>query len=264
MTAWRRTPVKERPIAWLLQETHVQSTDEATALQAEWKRMWGQQYQHPDQELSYWSVDDSKRGGVAILLNPSGTGKATPWRQRSWTNRCISLQLPNYLLVNVYAPNDRVEREDFFTGLIAMEWPHSDVVLAGDFNCVQSPALDRLGGRRSGRPESPALQQSTEELHLEDALTLSINADDEDEGTESITHFTYWGPEVASRIDRFYLPVSWTSKVQWIEAAEPAASSDHQRVRLHYREPGTSRPQKAGTTTGALPNSNSKPSPSAC
>jgi hypothetical protein len=71
-------------------------------------------------------------------------------------NRFISLQLPNYQLANIYAPNDRASREAFF-GLASKAWPSGDVVLAGDFNSVQSPALDRLGGHRSGRPESLAL-----------------------------------------------------------------------------------------------------------
>jgi len=59
--------------------------DEVTALQAEWRRLWGHQYQYQEQELPYWSVDDSNKGGVAILLNPSGAGIATPWKPEEWS-----------------------------------------------------------------------------------------------------------------------------------------------------------------------------------
>jgi hypothetical protein len=68
---------------------------------------------------------------------------------------------------------------------------------------------------------------------------------DEDE-PETLQTFTYWGPEAASRIDRFYLPASWMERIQWLEVAEPAASSDHQRVRMHYRESHTAQRSRHG------------------
>ena len=46
----------------------------------------------------------------------------------------------------------------------------------GDFNCVQSPHLGKLGGLRSGRPESPELKTMLQVLGLKDAQTLATSA----------------------------------------------------------------------------------------
>ncbi|KAE9036079.1 hypothetical protein PR001_g9006 [Phytophthora rubi] len=59
--------------------------------------------------------------------------------------------------------------------------------------------------------------------------------DDEEDDPDPIDFYTYWGPNAASRLDRFYVPQTWTGVVQWISVEEPAAPSDHQRVRLHLR-----------------------------
>ena len=50
--------------------------------------------------------------------------------------------------------------------------PRLEVLLFADFNCVQSPHLDRLGGLRSVRPKSPELKALLQVLGLEDAHTL--------------------------------------------------------------------------------------------
>ncbi|KAE8975815.1 hypothetical protein PF001_g22557 [Phytophthora fragariae] len=142
----------------------------------------------------------------------------------------MEIQLDNTLLVNLCAPNDRTDREEFFTELAQREWSKGDIIMAGDFNSVQCPILDRLGGRRSGRPESAALQDLVQQLYLEDASTLAAAIKGDEEESDPIEVFTYWGPEAASRIDRFYVPQAWAGAVQWVEVAEPAASSDHQRV----------------------------------
>lgn len=79
-----------------------------------------------------------------------------------------------------------------------MKWPAGDVTLAGDFNCVQSPALDRLGGQRGRRPESAALGQLTEVLHLEDAFILTAPSNEDEEDIGPLETYTYWGPESSS------------------------------------------------------------------
>ncbi|KAE8908137.1 hypothetical protein PF003_g8040 [Phytophthora fragariae] len=149
----------------------------------------------------------------------------------------MAITIGELLVINVYAPNDHRDREAFFTQLQAWPRQQQDTILAGDFNCVQSPLLDRLGGHRSKRPESKALEQLLEQGQLEDARILEEHAETEEvEDQDPTEYFTYWVPEAASRIDRYYVPKTWTAVVERVEVEEPAIASDHQRVTLHMRE----------------------------
>ena len=255
LEAWRRTPVKERPLAWIAQQTHISSHGEAANLTAKWASLWGRTESHQGAGLSYWSVYTSSTGGVAILLNPSVAEATSPWQQNMWTSRANAVDIGDYRLVNVYAPNCSADRERFFTGLQQWPWQQHDSVIAGDFNCVQSPPLDRLGGTRSGRPESAALHTLLHSLSLEDALTLCAGVTDDDEVLAPTDFFTYWGPNTASRIDRFYVPQSWAAVVQWVSVDEPNVQSDHQRVRLHLHDTRHTQHQTitAGTASCDLP-----------
>ena len=85
----------------------------------------------------------------------------------------MEVVVDSVLLVNIYAPNDRHEREHLFGQMRQWPWSQLEVVLFSNFNCVQSPHLDRLGGLRSGRPESPELETLLRVLGLEDAHTLA-------------------------------------------------------------------------------------------
>ena len=238
LTAWRRTRVQERPLAWMIQETHVSSQDEVDQLISAWARLWGQHEQHSGPPMSYWSIGEERTAGVAILLTPLAAALTTPWNTTEWSTRVIAVDLGDTRLVNIYAPNKPACRERFFTALQAWDWSQRPTILAGDFNCVQSPPLDRLGGTRKGRPESAALQGLIEAHLLEDACILSTPVDGEGDDPDPIDFFTYWGKDAASRIDRFYVPQSWSSMVQGVSVYEPRVSSDHQRVQLHYKDTG--------------------------
>ncbi|GMF32235.1 unnamed protein product [Phytophthora lilii] len=247
--AWRRTPRQERPIVWFVQETHVSGPEEAEELESQWKRMWGKQYQREGPQLPYWSEDASKTGGVEILLNPEIADKAKPWQPQAWTNRVIAMDVNDTIFVNVYAPTSQAQREEFISTLLKWPWNDKEVIVAGDFNCVQSPALDRLGGRRSGRPESAALKRLVLQLQLEDARILMDTAEDEEEEPDPIDFYTYWGSEAASSVDRSYVPSSWTARVEQVTVEGPVVPSDHQRVRLHLREPEPEKKKKTGKKT---------------
>ncbi|POM75683.1 Hypothetical protein PHPALM_7179 [Phytophthora palmivora] len=160
--------------------------------------MWGKQHEINAPVLSYWSIGENKTGGVAILLNPAIAGTAQPWEQERWTNRVIALEMEGVVVGNIYAPNIQADREKFYEELQAWNWAGKEVVLAGDFNCVLSPALDRLGGSRSGRPESANLVKLIQALGLEDARTLEDHAEEAVEDPEPVEFFTYWGPNCAT------------------------------------------------------------------
>ena len=85
-------------------------------------------------------------------------------------------------------------------------------VILGDFNCVQSPLLDRLGLHRSCRPESLALEAFLKQSEWADARLMLYHAEEE-EADDTVDHFTYWKGSGESRIDRFYVPHSWIAQV---------------------------------------------------
>lgn len=73
-------------------------------------------------------------------------------------------------------------------------------LLAGDFNCVQTPLLDKLGGTPSERTEIESLsrlvktaQSTNARVQLGFALNEIVLSPQE--------YFTFWRGEVVSRID---------------------------------------------------------------
>ncbi|CAI5747525.1 unnamed protein product [Peronospora destructor] len=209
MAAWRHAPRKTRPDIWCIQETHVATQGEADNLDREWRRLWGLSTADPASPLSYWSLGTRHAGGVAFLLTPAMARSAHPWSGLRTTSRQLAFYVPdNFLLVNIYVPNERAERELFFEGLEGMQQSPAPVILAGDFNCVQHPSIDRLRLRTANRSESPALDILADVCQLVDALDLVPHPDD-DLWWEPATHFTYWAGSAASRIDRFYVSHAW-------------------------------------------------------
>ena len=115
--------------------------------------------------------------------------------------------------------------------------PDTDVRFFGNFNCVQSSHLDRLGGLWSGRPGIPALTTLLNTLDLEDAATLAGESMD-DEVVESMEYYTYWNARPDSRIDRFYTHKTWTATVRQVQIRLHVLPSDHQQVTLHVADNG--------------------------
>lgn len=138
--------------------------------------------------------------------------------------------------MNVYAPTERRDREGYFHNLLAWDLHTSTSMIVGDFNCVQSPALDRYGQHRATRSESPALDALINTSGLVDARVIRDHAEDDAEN-DFDDHFTYWEGAQASRIDRFYVPAHWVDRVQWVSTKTPPQLSDHQEVVLHLRAP---------------------------
>ena len=69
MTAWRQNPLKRRSLVWCIQEIHVVSADEATALRLERRRMWGRYLDVEQAPTSLWSVVLRQPGG-SVLFYP--------------------------------------------------------------------------------------------------------------------------------------------------------------------------------------------------
>ena len=117
MSAWRSRPVRDRPVAWCIQETHVSDSDEARALSLQWATLWGKHLATDHPPLSYWSTGSARAGGVAVLLTTESAQKATASNQELWNTRSISISINGLILLNIYAPSLRPAREQFFADL---------------------------------------------------------------------------------------------------------------------------------------------------
>ena len=173
---------------------------------------------------------------MEILLTPQSAVTANVRHQQHWNIRAASVSIGEVVLVNLYTPTLRSERELFFTDLLSSNLDPFATILAGDFNCVQSPLIDRCGHSRANRSESPALDAVIDTTGLADARVLRDHVNDSD-SDDFEDHFTYWAGERASRIDRFYVPATWAGSFQWVETRISSNPSDHQEVVLCLRNP---------------------------
>lgn len=156
MTAWRRGVGSSPPDVILVQETHITSDAEATALTEQWNRAWG--LQDTTKATAVWSLSTERAKGVGILINPRTMGTM---RQAGsmLTDRVAVVETQVGTIMNVYAPNSPNERCEFFRKVSgAVEIAGKDLILGGDFNCVQnpqrSPEPDDTTPRTLGMPNS--------------------------------------------------------------------------------------------------------------
>jgi exonuclease III len=104
--------------------------------------------------------------------------------------------------VNIYAPSGaakKQERESFYNTDITylLSATHSDLILAGDFNCAIAQA-DATGHNKYSR----TLANPVRGLNLTDARNAYT----------AKTAYTHYTPTGASRIDRIYISNSMKSK----------------------------------------------------
>ncbi len=95
-----------------------------------------------------WGFGDGRCKGVAIIvLNPTINIDSF---QTDIEGRLlyVDLSVHNVKLrvVNVYAPNIEIERNEFFENLNTYLVTSRHVILVGDFNCVLNTRLDKIGG----------------------------------------------------------------------------------------------------------------------
>ncbi|CAI5717474.1 unnamed protein product [Peronospora effusa] len=125
----------------LLQETRV-SIGEAARLNKFYSTTWG----FVDKSgRTRWTESETARGRVAILLNPySSITEMEPWHEIYWTPHWMAVQVTirseAVLVVNVYAPSGKTEKESFFEKL-------QNHLLEYDGPLHYSQALRRLLGQ---------------------------------------------------------------------------------------------------------------------
>ncbi|KAI9913642.1 hypothetical protein PsorP6_004855 [Peronosclerospora sorghi] len=104
LQAWRDIPVQQRPACLLIQETHITTVEEAEDVKNMWESMWTTN--NSGNRMAYWSISETKTGGVRIILFPNDLDEARPWHQKWWSKRVMGVQIRRRKIINIYAPVD--------------------------------------------------------------------------------------------------------------------------------------------------------------
>jgi endonuclease/exonuclease/phosphatase (EEP) superfamily protein YafD len=147
----------------LLQETHAQQKD-VEELRRRYRATWG--FNKNASTMSYWSTNENRAAGVAILLNPYKIQRSRPALTDRWSPHFMAIfcemEGHEVLVVNVYAPHVESEREAFYKSLSECELQHDGpVVIGGDFNCTNHPTIDRSYQPTAGDHCSPHLRNGS-------------------------------------------------------------------------------------------------------
>ena len=125
-------------------------------------------------------------------------------------------------LVNIYAPvgvvnSTHADQEVYYSTIHRFLYSRYPTIVGGDFNCVDNPALGRTSfdAHKLNSYKSQNLISLCQTFDLHDALRITIG---------NSSHYTWHGPTVASRLDRFYVSTAVNINLCEVQAV---AASDH-------------------------------------
>lgn len=207
---------------FLLQETHVSCKTQADAFERLWRGR------------CFWSFGTKRSAGVAVLFSPSFSGKSLRFVFDSdgrIFSMLIEVGLAKINVLNIYAPNVISDRKAFFENLHDYFISQGDLIIGGDFNCVDS-ASDKL---------------HSDDVHSSDKLSISslksnfLLTDVWRKRNPRAISFTWSNSDntQASRIDRFFVSKSLLCKVSSCNIF-PCVFSDHDFVSLGFNLDGFS------------------------
>ena len=195
----------------LLQETHVDSKELA------------EQFKRERAGKSYFSFGASRTGGVAVLIR-DGLNCSVDYVKYGHESRSLIVDITieglALRIINVYCPNDSLERNNFLRDLDNKIQSTRTIVLAGDFNFVEDPRLDRQGGNPDRTDSSrPVMAALTSMGDLVDIFRAKRPTDRE---------FTFYDHiwQSRSRLDRIYISRQDLDRVGDIDHID-TLTSDH-------------------------------------
>ncbi|POM59233.1 reverse transcriptase, partial [Phytophthora palmivora] len=233
----------------ILQETHVNSK-EVLQYEKVFATRWGFRQGPGQQQLSFWSPSNNRKGGVAVLIDPYGSFKnVTPVLKEHWTPHFIAVQ--GYLggkrtvVCNVYAPHLYAEREEFYKNLQAFDLPKDALVLVGgDFNCTLNDEADRTYHHGAAGHDSPRLRELLSQWGVLDPVAIArpshwAKYDLVKHHNDTHTyHYTISGKgEASSRLDRWYVSAETLAWVAAWNTVPAGAPTDHHAAKLHLHAP---------------------------
>lgn len=193
----------------LLQETHIENNYNANRVARKFDC------------LGYWSYGTNRSCGVGILVKKVSNLKVNAY-QRDEDGRYISIDLTYFdipfKIINIYAPNNSLDRKNFFRNIQNYNMGNSHIIYGGDFNFVENVTLDKIGGNAStGATTRIDFDKIKEDYDLIDIYRKLHPRKKE---------FTFSGQGVQSRLDRFYVSRDLSDSVRQIEIV-PCTFSDH-------------------------------------
>ncbi len=209
---------------YLLQETHVATvTDEQT-----WTQEWG--------GSCVWSRGSHRSCGVGILLNPNSEATFKS-HLRDNEGRVVSAKLQHrdqeMNIINIYAPTVPRERKEFMGKIWNYKTGDTNLILGGDFNCVEDPQMDKLGGNpTAGTIGTEELRDFIDQNKLTDIWRKQHPQD-------RIYTWSTKDFKVRSRLDRWYIPIDRSDRAQSCIRACPL--SDHSAAEIMIELAATKR-----------------------
>ena len=125
-----------------------------------------------------------------------------------------------YNFVNIYAPTNPTEGRSFFDSLPDYFFPNSIVIVAGDFNCIESER-DKFGG-------NVTLSSDLKDLH---AIYHLVDIWRKTHGRQTQCTWFNSVKTIGSRLDKFFIAQNLVSHVFSCEIL-PCVFSDHDSVNL--------------------------------
>ena len=255
--AWKLELAQQGLTAIAIQETRLQDTAIIQELEAMWCRMWGLK-PNPDQPWTFWSTGPASKG-VAILVNPRNKQQWIPTEVPTTDAteppipaidkfRYIVVQLGPWRLHNVYAPNNKDTRNQFFNQLKSdTRWVQQSSILLGDMNCVENGMYDRQDPAATAQ-ECEELTTLLLQIDTEDALWVGRALPISQVETKAFQaeHMTCYPmhSKYGSRIDRIYIPKDKTAWVHSVTTKAPSGYSDHKQVTLVLKPPTATKTQR--------------------
>ncbi|MES9882662.1 MAG: reverse transcriptase domain-containing protein [Sedimenticola sp.] len=160
-----------------------------------------------EQELSYksfWSFGTSRSCGVGILLSDNLSYTLEKY-EYDFDGRFLFIDIKigeiPYRIINIYAPNKEKDRKEYFLNLSQFLVANRNIIVGGDFNCVENSRKDKFG--RDSNPDfgttgSKELKTLTNDFQITDSFRkLNPNM------IASTWHAA--GKQIHARLDRFYI-----------------------------------------------------------
>ena len=192
----------------LLQEHHLGRADAARATQVASACGY----------TSFWSSSDSAghRGGTGVLVR-ADLAAVTPVVHNdqgdTMSGRVCAVDLVvsdvSARLVSVYVPIDQSRRVPFLQGLPLAPWVSNNMIIQGDWNCVENHRLDtrRPAGKTDRSSQENIMIAAAQAMGVEDTYRL-LHGD-------ASTGFTRYSSTVNKRLDRFY-SMEYGSPWRWL------------------------------------------------
>ena len=201
---------KLRANIYLLQETHIADKED----EQQWAREWG--------GPCVWSRGSHRSCGVGILLCPN-SDMSIESSLHDNEGRVISVRIKYkehvINILNIYAPTIPSERKHFMNNIWQYKTGDNNLILGGDFNCVEEPSLDKLGGNpTSGTAGIEELKDFTWNNDLLDVWR-------QQHPTDRLFTWSNKDFSLRSRLDRWYIATELCAKVSGYSSPSPSSPS---------------------------------------